>query len=50
MEEVTDPQLIGGDKDERDNFKDTSVRYLGFASELGESFKNIIGKTFYKVR
>lgn len=48
MEEATDPQLIGGDKEERDTFRDTSVRYLGFASELGESFKNIIGKTFYK--
>merc|ERR1719506_2497923 len=35
--------------EEKDLYRDTVVRYAGCANEVGESFKNIVSRTSYKM-
>ena len=43
------PSVTTNEGEEKDLYRDTVVRYAGYANEVGESFKNIVSRTSYKM-
>jgi hypothetical protein len=50
MKEKVHNDNSGGMKEGRDWLRDPPIRLLGYANEVGESFKHFIGKPLYRAR
>ena len=43
------PSVTTNEGEETDLYRDTILRYAGYANEVGESFKNIVSRTSYRM-